>query len=383
MAGRPDLDMPTPETEDLRTVRVELGSRSYDILIGDGLIDTAGKRIAAIAPGARTAIVADETVYALHGRRLAASLDAAGIGHVSITVPPGESSKCFAELERVTLALIDAHIERGDIVIALGGGVAGDLAGFAAAITRRGVRFVQIPTSLLAQVDSSIGGKTGIDTHHGKNLVGAFHQPSLVLADTGLLDTLPERQFRAGYAEVAKYGLLGDRNFFGWLEKNAAAMFAGDATARAKAIETSCLAKARIVAEDELENGVRALLNLGHTFGHAFEAATGYGDRLLHGEAISIGMALAFEYSVMHGDCASEDADRAIAHFANVGLPVSLSQIPGELPDGDGLLDLMTQDKKMQRGTMTLILAHAIGDAYVARNVDMPTLAAFLKRKRN
>ncbi|MCB1483219.1 MAG: 3-dehydroquinate synthase [Rhodobiaceae bacterium] len=377
------MDKPTAETADLRTVHVELGARSYDIFIGHDLISTAGSRIAAIAPCARAAVIADETVFALHGSRLVASLDAAGIGHVTITVPPGESTKCFAELERVTLALIDEHIERGDIVIALGGGVAGDLAGFAAAILRRGVRFVQIPTSLLAQVDSSIGGKTGIDTRQGKNLVGAFHQPSLVLADTALLDTLPERQFRAGYAEVAKYGLLGDAGFFGWLENNAAAIFAGDALARATAIETSCLAKARIVAEDELESGVRALLNLGHTFGHALEAATGYGERLLHGEAISIGMALAFEFSVMHGDCPAADSERAIAHFADVGLPVSLSQVPGELPGAEGLLDLMTQDKKMERGKMTLILAHAIGDAYVARNVDMPTLAAFLKRKRN
>ncbi|MCC0016673.1 MAG: 3-dehydroquinate synthase [Rhodobiaceae bacterium] len=363
-----------------RSVHVELGARSYEVLIGEDLLRSAGARIADLAPGARAAIVADASVHALHGTALSASLDEAGIAHVAITVPAGETSKCFAQLERVVLALIDARIERGDMVVALGGGVAGDLAGFAAAITRRGVRFVQIPTSLLAQVDSSIGGKTGIDVPQGKNLVGAFHQPSLVLADTSLLETLSQRQFRAGYAEIAKYGLLGDAGFFAWLEANAADVFSGTGSAREHAIETACRGKARIVAEDELEGGVRALLNLGHTFGHALESATGYSERLLHGEAVSIGIALAFTYSVEHGTCPPQDAARAIVHLESVGLPTRLSQVPGELPDAGGLLDLMKQDKKMSRGAMTLILARRIGDAYVARNVDMALIGDFLKR---
>ncbi len=364
-----------------RIVRVPLGERSYDVVIGRGLLETAGERIAALAPGARAAIVADETVFALHGPALKQSLEATGIGHVTVGVPAGEASKCFAELERVTNALLDARIERGDIVIALGGGVTGDLAGFAAAILRRGVRFVQVPTSLLAQVDSSIGGKTGIDTSHGKNLIGAFHQPSLVLADTSLLDTLPERQLKAGYAEIAKYALLRDTDFFTWLESNAAALFAGNAGVRAQAIATACQGKADIVAEDEREAGVRALLNLGHTFGHALEAATGYGDRLLHGEAISIGMALAFAYSVEHGECPQEDAGRATAHLASVGLPTALSQVSGDIPDAAGLVELMGQDKKVTRGALTLILAHRIGEAYVAPDIDRAMLTRFLEGK--
>ena len=365
---------------DRRSVHVPLGERGYDVVIGRGVLAEAGGRIAALAPGARAAIVADETVFALHGDALTASLDAAGIAHTTITVPAGEASKCFAELERVTHALLDARIERGDIVVALGGGVAGDQAGFGA-ILRRGVRFVQVPTSLLAQVDSSIGGKTGIDTAHGKNLVGAFHQPSLVLADTALLDTLPERQLRAGYAEIAKYGLLRDAAFFAWLETNAAALFAGDPDTRAQAIANACQGKADIVAEDEREAGVRALLNLGHTFGHALEAATGYGERLLHGEAMAIGMALAFDYSVAHGDCPAGDAERATAHLAAVGLPTTLAQVSGGLPDAAGLVDLMGQDKKVTRGALTLILAHRVGEAYVARDIDPAQLTRFLEGK--
>ncbi|MFN0264792.1 3-dehydroquinate synthase [Tepidamorphus sp. 3E244] len=363
------------------TVRVELGERSYDVVIGTGLLAGAGARIAQLAPGARVAVIADENVDAAHGDTVRASLTEAGIGHVGLTVPPGEATKCFAQLERIVTFLLDARIERGDLVLALGGGVVGDLAGFAAAVTRRGMSFVQVPTSLLAQVDSSVGGKTGIDTSHGKNLVGAFHQPALVLADIGVLNTLPAREFRAGYAEVAKYGLLGDAEFFDWLETNREALFAGDMALRAQAIETSCRAKARIVAADEREGGVRALLNLGHTFGHALEAATGYSERLLHGEAISIGMALAFDFSVETAGCPPDDAARAILHFRQAGLPVDISQVPGQLPDADGILSLMWQDKKVQRGAMNLVLARAIGDAYVAKNVDPDTLLDFLKRK--
>jgi 3-dehydroquinate synthase len=266
-------------------------------------------------------------------------------------------------------------------VVAFGGGVIGDLAGFAAAILRRGVRFVQIPTSLLAQVDSSVGGKTGINTPQGKNLIGAFHQPSLVLADARVLDTLPARQMRAGYAEIAKYGLIGDAPFFGWLETGHARIFAGDGAARRRAIETSCNAKARIVEADETESGVRALLNLGHTFGHALEAFAGYSDRLLHGEAIAIGMVMAFDYSHRLELCAAGDALRVRRHFEVAGLPVSVSEIPGERPDARRLLQLMAQDKKVAHGAMTLILARGIGAAFVAHDIEISPLEAFLEEQ--
>jgi 3-dehydroquinate synthase len=299
----------------------------------------------------------------------------------TITVPRGEKAKCFAETERVCIALLDARLERGDLVIALGGGVVGDLAGFCAAITRRGMNFIQVPTSLLAQVDSSVGGKTGIDTSHGKNLIGAFHQPIAVLADTALLETLPDREMRAGYAEIAKYGLLGDRDFFDWLEVNWRDLFAGG-PAREEAVARSVAAKARIVAEDEREAGVRALLNLGHTFGHALEAAAGYSDRLLHGEAISIGMAMALRHSTGLGVCSGQDTTRAVQHLEAVGLPTSIAAHDRALIDDmggvTGMIDLMAQDKKVERGALTLILARGIGAAYVAKDVDMDALSAFL-----
>jgi 3-dehydroquinate synthase len=266
-------------------------------------------------------------------------------------------------------AVLAAKIERGDFVIALGGGVVGDLAGFAAAVTRRGVDFVQIPTTLLAQVDSSVGGKTGINSRFGKNLVGAFHQPALVLADIGLLDTLPPREFRAGYAEVAKYGLINDALFFAWLEKNRDDIFAGGA-ARTEAIAVSCRHKAAIVGRDERESGERALLNLGHTFGHALETATGFSDRLKHGEAIAIGMVLAFRLSAKLGFCDAADETRVAAHFATAGLPTKLSDIPGELPPAGELLALMAQDKKVRRGALTFILVRGIGKAFVQAGVD-------------
>ena len=363
---------------------VALGDRSYEVTIGPGVLNRIGAMMAQLAPGARAGIVADTHVLSLHGETLKAALDAAGIGHATVEVPQGETAKCFAEAERVCVELIDARLERGDVVIALGGGVAGDLAGFCAAITRRGMRFIQVPTSLLAQVDSSVGGKTGIDTAHGKNLIGAFHQPIAVLADTALLDTLDARQMRAGYAEVVKYGLLGDRGFFEWLEANWQAVFAGGRQ-REEAIARSVGAKARIVAEDECEAGVRALLNLGHTFGHALEAAAGYSDRLLHGEAVAIGMAMAFRHSVELGACPGQDATRAIGHIDAVGLPTHIAQADGDLSKdiggAGGMLALMAQDKKVQRGALTLILARGIGEAYVEHNVDTDALGAFLVRE--
>lgn len=361
-----------------RRVDVELGARGYPILIAPGLLAESGMHIAQYAPARRAAIIADANVDPLHGDVLRASLNAAAIGHATITVPAGEASKSFAALERVAGFILDGGFERGDLVIAFGGGVIGDLTGFAAAITRRGMRFVQIPTSLLAQVDSSVGGKTGINAPQGKNLIGAFHQPSLVIADIALLDTLPVRELRAGYAEIAKYGLLGDAAMFDWLEKNLAAIMSGDVAARVEAVTRSCTAKARIVAADERETGERALLNLGHTFGHALEAATGYSSRLIHGEGVAIGMCLAFELSARLGFCAQEVPSRVAAHLASAGLPTDMNAFAGMLPDCDGLIELMGQDKKVQGGRLTFILARGIGDAFVTRGVPIDQLKSFL-----
>ena len=324
------------------TVEVALGARSYDIVIGRGLIASLGARIAALRPGAKAAIVTDENVARHHLAAAEAALADAGIAASRVIVPAGEGSKSFRVFEQVCEAIIAARIERGDLVVALGGGVIGDLAGFAASVVRRGLDYVQVPTTLLAQVDSSVGGKTAINSAHGKNLVGAFHQPILVVADTALLDTLPPREFRAGYAEVAKYGLLGDAAFFSWLEANWRDVFAGGkssgSSAREHAIAVSCRAKAAIVARDERETGERALLNLGHTFGHALEAACGFSDRLLHGEAVAAGMALAFGFSARLGLIAAAEAERAIRHLAEVGLADPCKDIPGSLP-GVGPLD--------------------------------------------
>lgn len=360
------------------TVRVELGPRSYDILIGAGLLGEAGTAIARRLPGIRAAIVTDETVAKHHLAALAGALGKAGIDHTAIAVPPGEHSKSFAELERVVDAIIGARLERGDAVVALGGGVVGDLAGFAAAIVRRGMRFVQVPTSLLAQVDSSVGGKTGIDTPRGKNLVGAFFQPQLVLIDTATLATLSPRHLRAGYAEIAKYGLINDAPFFAWLEANHQSFFAGGAE-REHAIAVSCRAKAKIVEADETESGDRALLNLGHTFGHALEAAAGFSDRLVHGEAIAIGITLAHQFSAKRGLCPEADAERVAAHFAAVGLPTSPLEVPGGLPDADALLALMAQDKKVSRGKLTFILTRGIGRSFVVRDVPPDEVRAFME----
>ncbi len=360
------------------TVRVKLGKRSYDIVIGDNLIADAGKRIAKLKPGTSVAIVTDSNVARHHLAALEQSLEAAKLRYRSVLLAPGESTKSFGELQKVAEAVLEARIERGDLVVALGGGVIGDLAGFAASVVRRGVGFVQIPTSLLAQVDSSVGGKTGINSPQGKNLIGAFHQPALVLADLTALDTLPPREFRAGYGEVAKYGLINDAKFFAWLEKNWRAVFKGGA-ARKKAVATSCKAKAAIVARDERETGDRALLNLGHTFGHALEAATGYSDRLLHGEGVALGCVLAFRLSAKRKLCKPADVARVVKHFESVGLPTKLSQIPGELPGPERLLSLMMQDKKVSRGKLVFILAKGIGKAFIAKDVEEESVLALLR----
>ena len=362
-------------------VRVALGARSYDIVIGRGLLASLGARVAALKPGAKAAIVTDATVERLLLGATASALAASGMDSTHVSVPAGEGSKSIAMFERVCDALIAARVERGDVVVALGGGVVGDLAGFCAAAVRRGLDYVQVPTTLLAQVDSSVGGKTAINSRHGKNLIGAFHQPILVVADTQLLDSLPPREFRAGYAEVAKYGLLGDAGFFAWLEANADDVFAGRAGAREHAIATSCRMKADIVARDERETGDRALLNLGHTFGHAVEAAAGFSERLLHGEAVALGMALAFDFSARLGLLPQADADRVKRHLGNAGLPTHICDVPGGVPGVDGLMDLMAQDKKVKRGRLTFILVRGIGQAYVAPDVDAAEVRAFLATK--
>ncbi len=361
-----------------RTVHVDLGDRSYDVLIGPGLMADAATAIAAIAPGARCGIVTDENVARAHLKPLEASLAGAGLHAGSVVLTPGEATKCFTQLAGLSERLLEMRLERRDLVVALGGGVIGDLAGFAASILRRGVRFVQIPTSLLAQVDSSVGGKTGINTPQGKNLIGAFHQPSLVLADTAALETLPPRELRAGYAEVAKFGLLGDADFFAWLEAHAARVMRRETDALVRAIEVAVAGKAAIVQRDETETGDRALLNLGHTFGHALEAWCGYSDRLLHGEAVAIGICLALQLSQRRGLCAQETPSRAAAHLAGVGLPTRIAQIPGDLPSAEQMMTLMAQDKKVQRGQMAFILSRGIGQAFVARDVPPDDVRAFL-----
>ncbi len=363
-----------------RRVEVPLGARAYLIHVGAGLIDEAGPEIARIAPGAKCAVVTDANVAPLYLERLTASLVRAGLAATAIVCPPGESTKSYAEFARVSDALIAARVERRDVVIALGGGVIGDLAGFCAASLRRGVRLVQIPTTLLSQVDSSVGGKTGVNSPHGKNLVGAFHQPSLVLADSGALDTLSPREFRAGYAEVVKYGLIDDRKFFDALEARWREVFLGG-PARAEAIATSCAAKARFVVADEMEQGERALLNLGHTFGHAFESLTHYDSaRLVHGEAVAVGMACAFRFSRRLGLCPGQDAERVEAHLAAVGLPTRTCDIPGLDVDVDAVLSAMRQDKKVERGRLTFILAKGIGEAFIGRDVDEASVRGFLKQ---
>ncbi len=360
------------------TVPVALGSRAYDIVIGRGLLASLGARIAKLRAGARTAIVTDETVAGHHLAAAEAALATANVASSRTVVPAGEGTKNFAHFENVCEAIIGARIERGDLVVALGGGVIGDLAGFASACVRRGVDFVQVPTTLLAQVDSSVGGKTGINSRHGKNLIGAFHQPVLVVADTALLDTLPPREFRAGYAEVVKYGLLGDEAFFNWLVANSAEVFSGGPE-REHAIAVCCRAKAAIVVRDERETGERALLNLGHTFGHALEAGCGLSRHLLHGEAVALGMQMAFDFSVRRGICNGQDAQRVRAHLVKSGLPTRVKDVPGGVPGADTLMDLIAQDKKVKRGALTFILVRGIGQSFVENNVDPAEVRAFLQ----
>ncbi len=359
-------------------VKVELGARAYDIVIGADVLTRAADYIAPLLPRPKLAIISDANLADSHLKTLQAALSRAGISHDSYIVPAGEASKSWSQLASLTDWLLGQEIERKDCIVALGGGVVGDLTGFAAAILRRGTRFIQIPTSLLAQVDSSIGGKTAINSQRGKNLIGAFHQPDLVLADMDVLKTLPPREIGAGYAEIVKYGALGNRDFFDWLEKNGQKVVRLDAEATAHAVAESCRAKAAIVARDEREAGERALLNLGHTFGHAFEALSGYGDALLHGEAVAYGMVLAFAFSNHRDLCPTDDAARLKAHLADCGLPTDMKDV------GDGdyavekLIAAMRQDKKVEAGKMRFILARALGDTFIADDVSEADLRPFL-----
>lgn len=368
-------------TDGHQTINVDLGDRSYDIEIGDGLLSQAGARIAALFPDSRAVIITDENVDHHHGAVLRASLDEAGIEHHSVVVTPGEPSKSFATLETVVDAILATGLERNDVLIAFGGGVVGDLAGFAAGIVRRGMGFVQIPTSLLAQVDSSVGGKTGINSPRGKNLIGLFNQPALVLADTSTLNTLSKREMRAGYAEVVKYGLINRPEFFEWLDDHHDDVFAGGA-GRAHAVSVSCQAKADVVKADELEHGSRALLNLGHTFGHALEASVAYdSNRLVHGEGVAIGMVLAHQFSSRLNHCGPDLAERVEAHLKKVGLPTKIQDIPGEPLGVEQLLAAIGQDKKVHRGELTFILTKGLGESFVAKSVPASEVKAFLELK--
>lgn len=366
------------DTATIDTVRVELGDRAYNVEIGAGLIASSGARILPHLTRPKVWVVSEETVAVLHLDALRAGLEAAGITVEALILPPGEATKSWPHLQRVADWLLSERVERADIVVAFGGGVIGDLVGFAAAIHRRGIRFVQIPTSLLAQVDSSVGGKTGINAPQGKNLIGAFHQPTLVLADIDVLGTLKSRDFLAGYGEVSKYGMLGDAAFFEWLEVNGPLMANGNAPLRQEAVRRSVQMKADIVARDETEQGDRALLNLGHTFCHALEAATDYSDRLLHGEGVAIGCALAFELSARLGLCSQEDPSRVRAHLATMGMKKDLHDIPGDLPGADALMSLMGQDKKVVAGQLRFILARGIGEAFVTADVPTNTVMTLL-----
>lgn len=371
----PTITKPDPLSD---LVKVDLPGRAYDIVIGSGLLETAGERIALLGKGLSVAIVTDETVAAHHLATLQNSLQKADIRFAPIIIPPGEKSKSMTMVTKVVDEILAAKLERGDLVIALGGGVIGDLAGFAAAITRRGMRFVQIPTTLLAQVDSSVGGKTGVNSEYGKNLIGAFHQPNLVLADVDCLDTLSKREFAAGYAEVVKYGLINDAEFFNWLEAHHEGVFSGGAD-RVHAISKSCRAKAAIVMRDEREEGERALLNLGHTFAHAFERIVAYdGARLVHGEAVAIGLCCAFRFSQKLGLASGQDALRVERHLEKAGLPTKIKSIPGWAADSEDILDAMAQDKKVKKGRLTFILARGIGESFIAPDVDSGDVSSFL-----
>jgi 3-dehydroquinate synthase len=365
----------------MTTIRINLGARSYDVITGANLLARAGELIAPFAASNRVFIVTDENVARLHRPALVASLDAAGLKHWTITLPPGENAKSFAGLEMLTRRLLQAGIDRGDPVIAFGGGVIGDLAGLAAGLVKRGVDFVQIPTTLLAHVDSSIGGKTAIDTPEGKNLIGLIHQPKLVIADLEALKTLPERELRAGYAEIVKVALIGDPDFFAWCETKAPAILAAEPAALSHAIDEAISFKARVVEADETEQGARALLNLGHTFAHALEAHSAYDGALLHGEAVAAGIALAFAFSAELGFCAPEAAARVRAHLESAGFVTDLRRSPGAPYDPARLFALMTADKKSQAGAITLVLARGIGQAYIHKGADAEALRALLIRE--
>ena len=363
----------------VETVHVNLPGRAYDVVIGPDLLAQAGSYVAPLLSRPKVAVITDKHVADLHLDALRSGLAEVGIVMQSLSLPPGEATKSWTQLENCVDWLLDQKVERNDVVVAFGGGVIGDLVGFAAAVLRRGVRFVQIPTSLLAQVDSSVGGKTGINATQGKNLIGAFHQPSLVLADTAVLGTLTARDFLAGYGEVVKYGLLGDAAFFSWLEAQGPALAAGDMDARIAAVRRSVEMKSEIVVRDETEQGDRALLTLGHTSCHALETATGYGDRLLHGEGVAIGCAMAFELSARLGLCAQEEPSRVRAHLSAMGMKTDLSDIDGDLPDAEALLALMGQDKKVIDGQLRFILARGIGQAFVTADVPRDVVLGVLK----
>ncbi len=361
-------------------VRVELGARGYDILIGAGLLAQAGIEARRVSARSRLLVATDETVAGLHGAALGQALAAAGFRSETIALPPGEAVKSFAGLERLCDALLEHRPERGDVIVAFGGGVIGDLAGFAASIVLRGIDCIQIPTTLLAQVDSSVGGKTGINTRQGKNLVGSFHQPRLVICDTALVDTLPRRERLGGYAEIAKYGLIGDAAFFSWLESHGAAVVGHAGAERSQAVVTSCRAKAAIVGADEREAGRRALLNLGHTFGHAIEAESGFDSTFNHGEAVALGIALAFDLSAELGRCARADAERIRRHFAALGLRTTLdAHSAGHRFAADRLLHHMQADKKVRDGKLTFILTHGIGRAFIAGDVPNDVVLRVLR----
>jgi 3-dehydroquinate synthase len=364
----------------IETLSVALGERSYDIVVGPDLISNAAQLIAPLIDHEPAIIITDDNVAGYHLGSLNDSLKSAGITSTVITLPAGEITKGYDGFQGLLTAILDTGPERRSTLIALGGGVIGDITGFAASVVLRGLDFIQIPTTLLAQVDSSVGGKTGINTQHGKNLVGSFYQPRMVLADTGTLNTLPRRELLAGYAEVAKYGLLGDKVFFEWLEKNGKALIDGNDTLRQQAVIKSCSAKAEIVGRDEKEAGDRALLNLGHTFGHALEAETGFGEKLLHGEAVAIGMMMAFDLSAQIGLCPIEDATRVRTHLKAIGLPVQPTDISGQRWDSAALLGHMGQDKKVREGKITFILTRGIGDAFITSDIDMSDVEALLDR---
>jgi 3-dehydroquinate synthase len=362
-------------------VPVDLAGRSYEILVGAGLLGEAGAALRRVMRGNQAIIVTDRNVAAFHLAPLEKSLGAAGIAHHSIVLPPGEETKDFTHFARLAEDILALGIERRTLLVALGGGVVGDLTGFVAATLLRGIDFAQVPTTVLAQVDSSVGGKTAIDTKQGKNLVGAFHQPRLVLADSDTLRTLPERELRAGYAEMVKYGLIRDPAFFAWFEKHGLALLAGDAAAMRHAVVESCRAKAAVVAADERETGERALLNLGHTFGHALEAETGFGAALLHGEAVAIGMSLAFDLSARLGFCPASDAERARRHLALAGLPTEIPRPNGRVFAADALVAHIRKDKKVSGGRITLILVRGIGQAFVTSEVPEGEIRSFLAER--